>query len=307
MSSLSTRAGDPVRFALPARAPRRVPFAPIVGTPSVPRSSDRENVSSALSKLEIKRAVGNYVTNYSTLSTLRGCASIYLPRQQTWNRCGHALRWSCARKRADDLSADLHHRSESYLFVHLIRLSVQSIPPAPLSPAWDLLDDLRGRLARGRWLTGRVAAFRWYTEITRGPGGWHPHINLKAVSRNEFDASEIPARWEALAVSKGVFAPANAQRREDHPHAATRSEARHEGHSRTPRERPNRRGDPPGCGPPRGCRRRRRLGGDRDGERRPEVAEHGRRVAGTWRITSSSSRPSWPCVPMALRATFDAA
>lgn len=169
-------------------------------------------MSSALSKIEIKRAVRNYVTNYSTLSTLRGCARIYLPRQQTWNRCGHALCWSCARKRAEDLSADLRRRSESYSFVYLIRLSVQSTTPsAPLDAAWDRLDDLRRRLTLGRWLTGRVAAFRWFTEITRGPGGWHPHVNLIAVSRKEIDPSEIPVRWEALAASEGVFAPADAQ------------------------------------------------------------------------------------------------
>jgi hypothetical protein len=168
-------------------------------------------VSSGLSDIEIKRAVRNYVTNYSTLSTLRGCASIYLPRQQTWNRCGHALCWSCARKRADNLSADLRRRSERYPFVYLFRLSVQSTPSAPLSAAWDRLDDLRGRLTRGRWLRGRVAAFRWFTEITCGPGGWHPHLNLIAVSRNEIDTSEIPVRWGALAASEGVFAPADAQ------------------------------------------------------------------------------------------------
>lgn len=211
MSSLSTPAGDPARYALLPRAPRRVPFAPFVGAPSVPRSLDRENVSSPLSKLEIKRAVRNYVTDYSTLSTLRGCASIYLPRQHTWNACGHPLCWSCARRRAADLSADLRHRSASYAFVYSIRLSVQSTPSAPLSAVWDLLDDLRGRLTRGRWLRGRVAAFRWFPEITHGPGGWHPHINLIVVSRNEIDPSEIPARWEALAASEGVFAPADAQ------------------------------------------------------------------------------------------------
>ena len=211
MSSLSTPAGDPCALrATPARS-RRVPFAPIVGAPSVPRSLDRENVSSPLSEIEINRAVRNYVTNYSTLSTLRGCGTVYLRQHHVWNDCGHPLCWSCARKRASDLSADLRHRSASYTFVYSMRLSVQSTPSAPLSAVWDLLDDLRGRLTRGRWLTGRVAAFRRYTEITHGPGGWHPHINLIVVSRNEIDPSEIPARWEALAASVGVFAPADAQ------------------------------------------------------------------------------------------------
>jgi hypothetical protein len=211
MSSLSARAGDPARYALPARALRRVPFAPIVGASPVPRSLDGENLSSGLSKIEIKRAIRTYVSEHSTLPALLGCATIYLPRQRTWNACGHPLCWSCARKRAEDLSADLRRRSESYAFVYSLRLSVQSTPSASLSASWRLLDDLRRPLARGRWLTGRVAAFRWFTEITRGPGGWHPHLNLIVVSRNEIDPSEIPARWEALAASEGVFAPADAQ------------------------------------------------------------------------------------------------
>lgn len=79
MSSLSTRAGNPARYELRARTPRRVPFVRFDGAPSsVPESLEGENLSSALSTIEIKRAVRSYVTEHSTLPTLLGCGSVYL-------------------------------------------------------------------------------------------------------------------------------------------------------------------------------------------------------------------------------------
>ncbi len=88
---------------------------------------------------------------------------------------------------------------------------MQGTPSASLSDVWDALDTVRASLTAGRWLTSRVAAYRWHTEVTCGLCGWHPHVNLIVVSRNEIDASEILRRWEALAALEGISAPMTAQ------------------------------------------------------------------------------------------------
>lgn len=164
------------------RAQRRVPFVrPTASAPSVHRSLDTQILSSVATKTVVK----NFIMEYSENTKLRACSSIYLKRQRSWNRCGHPLCWQCARQRANASSADLRSRCASYPAVYAVTLSLENIPSQSLQDAWNALDAVRARLTAGRWLTGRVAAFRWFTELTHGEDGWHPHIHMIAVSNHD--------------------------------------------------------------------------------------------------------------------------
>lgn len=183
----------------------------VPSTTDVSHRLDGSQDTEILSSIEIKRAVREFLMEFSSLDKLTSCSSIYLTEQKTWNRCEHQLCWSCARKRAADLTADLATKAAQYPTLITVTLSLRTMPSTTLSDAWDALDDVRGALTAGRWLTSRVAAYRWHTEITKGDT-WHPHSALLLASR--FGPQDIKAevldRWADAAAKRGHEALADA-------------------------------------------------------------------------------------------------
>lgn len=166
-----------------------------------------------MSSFSIQRAAREFISEFSTLKRLRDCSRIYLARQRTWSRCEHPLCWPCARLRAAALAADLRRLADDYPAKLTMTLSLQSTPEMSLRDAWDALDRRRDAFAGGRWLRARVDAWRWHTEVTMGPGGWHPHVAFLLVSRDELRAPEFALlresmldRWATLATNRGLLA-----------------------------------------------------------------------------------------------------
>jgi hypothetical protein len=157
--------------------------------------------------------VREFISAYTTLPTLRSCSTIYLTRQQTWNRCTHPLWDFCAEHRANVNLAELRELCRGYATKISMTLSLQSTPSTPLREAWDALDAVRTALVGDRWLRFRVDAWRWHVEITQGPSGWHPHLPFLIVTREPLSPPKITllrksllARWAALADERGLYA-----------------------------------------------------------------------------------------------------
>lgn len=173
------------------------------------RSSDLDNLS-----WSTRRRVREFISEVSSLKSLRDCSAIYLPRQRTWNRCLHPLCWQCARHRANRLAADLRTRIDGYEALATVTLSLPSMRGVPLSHAWSDLDRVRDMFVGNRWLRSHVDAYRWHVEITSGPSGWHPHVtfllaNIGAATLAGGEA--YVERWVSLASAAGFCANAAGQ------------------------------------------------------------------------------------------------
>lgn len=193
-----------------------VPADPAAALP-LDGSLDPENLSSD----QIKRAVRAFITEFSTLEKLTSCGSRYLPDQGTWNACRRPLCWQCSHRRGALLAAELIKLSADYPTQITMTLSLATAPSTSLRDAWDALDAVRGEFTAGRWLTSRITAYRWHTELTKGPTGWHPHVAFLLVSRNVVAAYEFAAlrdelldRWAALATARDLRADADQQHAE---------------------------------------------------------------------------------------------
>lgn len=181
--------------------------------PSLDRSLDGEKLS-----LARKRIIRQYVSERSSLKALRDCGAFYLPQQKRWNSCRHPLCWQCAPHRAGSRAADLRRRAEGYRLLIVMTFAAQSAPSTSLSAAWDALDQLRSDFLGDRWLRRRVDAYRWHTEITQGPQGWHPHVSFLLALRHDLSGSDLDVleracrnRWSNLADNAGHCADPESQ------------------------------------------------------------------------------------------------
>jgi hypothetical protein len=145
----------------------------------VPRSLDRDILSfrngDNLSSLRPKRMAKEFILEYSSLGALSGCGTIRLKKQNTHNRCDDIRCYQCAPLRQARTAEDLRRLAEPFTGqLVTMTTSLSTDASTGLTEAWDALDDMTATLHSGRWLSGRFAAYRRHTELTKNDG-WHPH------------------------------------------------------------------------------------------------------------------------------------
>ena len=195
----------------PRRAPSGVSArrAVIPAPHSLDGSIEGENL---LYSISIKRSIKRFISDHSTLSTLRSCGSTWIKSSKRWNRCESPLCASCARQRANKRAAGLRGACADYSTLIAFTVSL-STPGMALSAAWGAQDEVRAMFVGRSWLRSQVDAWSWSTEITGKRGAWHVHTAFLLAVSDDLSADDVEglrqrlsARWADRAASAGHYA-----------------------------------------------------------------------------------------------------
>lgn len=196
----------PPRRALSGVSAQR---AVIAGPHSLDGSIEGDNF---LHSISIKRRIKRFISDHSTLSTLRSCGSTWIAAPRRWNRCESPLCASCARQRANKRAADLRDACTDYSTLIAFTVSL-SVPGMALSAAWAAQDEVRAMFVGRSWLRSQVDAWSWSTEISGSRGAWNVHSAFILGVRDDLSADDIEAlrqrlagRWADKAASAGFHA-----------------------------------------------------------------------------------------------------
>lgn len=170
-----------------------------------------------LSRWEQKMRARDFNVKYSGLKTLRDCGTIFVKAKNKYSRCESYLCELCQPQRANVESLDLRKRAEGFPTLIAFTTAISSSASTPLIEVWDALDHITAEFHGDRWMSNRVDAYRWHTEIAQGIG-WHPHrpylLGLDhSVTQSEIMIlkDELQSRFADLANKAGFYAQPDLQ------------------------------------------------------------------------------------------------